>query len=146
MTIQERRFVNEYIESFDDKRSQKAAGITPYDPTLLNRPDINRMISEKTEQLFSTLDITDEYIVSRIKDVVESASRPIPKIKIDKDGNQIFYQTQDGNTIFERDYSSELKGLELLGRYRALFKDNQKVDLTTDFEKYINTAQDKEEW
>lgn len=146
MTIQERQYVNEYIECLNDKKAQKAAGFTTYNPNLRNKPEISRMISERLEQHFKTLDITDEYILSRIKDVAEEARRPVPRIKIDKDGNQIFYQTQDGKPIMERDYGSELKALELLGRYRALFTDKQEVDVTTDFEKYISDVSSESEW
>ena len=148
MTINERQFVNEYIECLNDKQAQKAANINPYDPNLLKRPDINSLISEKLEKHFETLDITDDYILSAIKNVYEDASRPIPRIKIDKDGNQIFYQTEDGKPIMEIDRSSQLKALELLGRYRSLFVDRtqQSVDLTTDFEKYISQASAEKEW
>ena len=151
MSINERQFVNEYIETLNDKEAQRLAGITPYDPHLLSRPDINAMISQKLEEHFATLDITDDYIISQIKKVYEDASRPIPRTKFDKDGNQLFYTTGDGpdaRPIFDVDRSSQLKALELLGRYRSLFVDrtNTQVDLTTDFEKYISTAQDKEEW
>ena len=148
MTIKEREFVNEYISTLDDKKAQRTVGITPYDPTLLSRPDINTLISQKLEEHFQTLDITDEYIISQIKQVYEDASRPVPRVKIDKDGNQIFYTTPDNKPIFDVDRSSQLKALELLGRYRSLFVDRStsQVDVTTDFEKYIATATDKEEW
>ena len=146
MTINERQFVNNYIETLDDKKSQKDAGITPYDPSLLSRPDINRIISDKLQEHFATLDITDEYILSNIKKVFEDASRPVPRVKIDKDGNQIYYTTPDSKPIMDIDRSSQLKALELLGRYRSLFTDKTQMDVTTDFEKYISTAQDKEEW
>lgn len=146
MTVKERLYVNYYIESLNDRQAQKEAGIANYNPNLKNDPEINRLISEKLEEHFSTLDITDNYILSRIKDVAESARRPVPKIKIDKDGNEIYYHDQNGNQIFERDYGSELRALELLGKYRSLFTDKQSIDLTTDFEKYITAASDKEEW
>lgn len=146
MTINERQFVNNYIETLDDKKAQKDAGIHPYDPSLLSRPDINRLISQKLQEHFATLDITDEYILSNIKKVFEDASHPVPRVKIDKDGNQIYYTTPDSKPIMDIDRSSQLKALELLGRYRSLFTDKTSVDVTTDFEKYISTAQDKEEW
>jgi len=146
LTIKERAFVNEYIETLNDRKAQKAAGYTKYNPNLLRNPEISRCISERLEQHFKTLDITDEYILSRIKDVAEEARRPVPKIKIDKDGNQIFYQDKDGSLIFERNFGDELKALELLGRYRSLFTDKQEVDLTTDFEKYISNVSDEKEW
>ena len=146
MTIKERQYVNEFIECLNDRKAQKAAGFTSFDPDLHNKPEIARAISEKLEQHFATLDITDEYILSRIKNVAEEASRPVPRIKIDKDGNQIFYQYPDGRPVFERDYGSELKALELLGRYRSLFTDRQEVDVTTDFEKYISDVSSESEW
>ena len=146
MTIKERQYVNEYIECLNDRKAQKAAGFTSYNPNLINKPEISRCISERLEQHFKTLDITDEYILSRIKDVAESARVPVPKIKIDKDGNQIFYQTAEWKPIFERNYGDELKALELLGRYRSLFTDRQEVDLTTDFEKYIDNVSSESEW
>ena len=146
MTVKERLYVNYYIESLNDRQAQKEAGFSNYNPNLKNDPEINRLISEKLEEHFSTLDITDNYILSRIKEVAEDARRPVPKIKIDKYGNEIYYHDKEGNQIFERDYGSELRALELLGKYRSLFTDKQSIDLTTDFEKYISTAQDKEEW
>ena len=146
MTIKERLYVNTYIETLNDRKAQKEAGFSHYDPNLINKPEIARAISERLEQHFATLDITDEYILANIKEVAESAARPVPKIKIDKDGNQIYYQTEDGKPIMERDYSNQLKALELLGRYRALFTDKQEVDLTTDFEKYIDNVSSESEW
>ena len=146
MTIKERLYVNYYIETLSDRKAQKEAGIEPYNPNLKNDPEINRLISEKLEEYFSTLDITDKYILSRIKQVAEDASRPVPKIKIDNEGNEIYYHDEDGNQIFERDYGSELRALELLGKYRSLFTDKKSIDVTTDFEKFISKASDKEEW
>lgn len=148
MTINEREFVNNYIETLDDKKAQKLSNITPYDPNLLSRPDINSLLSQKLEEHFDTLDITDDYILSKIKSVLEDASRPIPRSKFDKDGNQLFYYTEDNKPIFDVDRSSQLKALELLGRYRSLFVDKttSQVDITTDFEKYISQTQDNEEW
>lgn len=146
LTIKERQYISNYIETLNDRKAQRLAGFTKYDPSLLHKPEIARAISERLEQHFNTLDITDEYILSNIKEVAESAARPIPKIKIDKDGNQIFYQTKDGQPIFERDYSAQLKALELLGRYKSLFTDNTNVDITTDFEKYIEDVSSESEW
>ena len=146
MTIKERQYVNEYIECLNDKKAQKAAGFTSYNPNLIKKPEIARCISERLEQHFKTLDITDEYILSRIKDVADAAAQPVPRIKIDKDGNMIFYQTEEGKPIFDRDFNNELKALELLGRYRSLFTDRQEVDLTTDFEKYIDNVSSESEW
>ena len=70
------------------------------------------------------------------------------KHEFDKDGNQLFFYTEDNKPIFDVDRSSQLKALELLGRYRSLFVDKSttSVDLTTDFEKYISAAQDDKEW
>lgn len=146
MTIKERQYINEYIECLNDRQAQRNAGFTTYNPNLIKNPEIARCISERLEQHFKTLDITDEYILSRIKDVAEEARRPVPKIKIDKDGNQIYYQDQDGKPVMERNFGDELKALELLGRYRSLFTDRQEVDVTTDFEKYIDNVSSESEW
>lgn len=146
LTIKERQYISNYINTLNDRKAQREAGFTKYDPNLINKPEIARAISERLEAHFNTLDITDEYILSNIKEVAESAARPVPRIKIDKDGNQIFYQTEDGQPIFDRDYSAQLKALELLGRYRSLFTDNTNVDITTDFEKYIEDVSDESEW
>lgn len=146
LTIKERQYISNYIASLNDRKAQRDAGFAKYDPNLIHKPEIARAISERLEQHFATLDITDEYILSSIKEVADSAARPVPRIKIDKDGNQVFYQTEDGHPIMDRDYSSQLKALELLGRYRSLFVDRQEVDLTTDFEKYIDDVSSESEW
>lgn len=146
LTIKERQYISNYINSLNDRKAQRAAGFTKYDPNLIHKPEVARALSEKLEQHFASLDITDEYVLARIKEVAEEARKPVPRVKIDKFGDMVFYQDKDGNQMFERDYSSELKALELLGRYRSLFTDNTNVDITTDFEKYIEDVSSESEW
>lgn len=146
LTIKERQFISNYIQTLNDRKAQKDAGFTHYDPNLIHKPEVARALSEKLEQHFSSLDITDEYVLARIKEVADEARKPVPRVKIDKFGDMVFYQDKDGNQLFERDYGSELKALELLGRYRALFTDKQEVDVTTDFEKYISDVSSESEW
>lgn len=147
LTIEELIFVEEYMVDLDDKKAQKRANISPYNPHLLEKPEVRREIERRTEEKIASLSITSDYILSRIKDVVEETSRPIPKTQINKDGEQIFFTDPEGNMIFERNYTAELKALELLGKYKSLFTDKSESTINVNsIDHYLSQVEDKEEW
>lgn len=147
LTIQETLFTQEYLQDLDDKKAQKRAGIHPYDPHLLENPDIRREIDRLMEEKLTTLQITSDYILSNLKNIVEDSLRPIPKSQMNKDGEQFFFTDPEGNMIFEKETSQALKALELLGKYKSLFTDKtENINVNTNFEEYLNKVTDESEW
>lgn len=147
LTIKEILFTQEYIQDLDDKKAQKRAGITPYNPHLLDNPDIRREIDRLLEEKLETLKITSDYILSNLKNIVEDSLRPVPKSQMNKDGEQFFFTDPEGNMIFEKETSQALKALELLGKYKSLFTDKtENINVNTNFEEYLNKVSDENEW
>lgn len=147
LTIQEILFTQEYLQDLDDKKAQKRAGITPYNPHLLENPDIRREIDRLTEEKLQTLQITSDYILSNLKKIAEESLRPIPKTQMNKDGEQFFFTDPEGKMMFEKETSQALKALELLGKYKSLFTDrSENINVNTNFEEYLNKVSDESEW
>ena len=147
LTIKEILFTQEYIQDLNDKKAQERAGYTKYDPHLLDNPDIQREIDRLLEDKLNTLQITSDYILSNLKNIVDESLRPTPKTQMNKDGEQFFYTDPEGNMIFEKDTAPALKALELLGKYKSLFTDKtENVNVNTNFEEYLNKISDTEEW
>ena len=147
LTIQEILFTQEYLQDLDDKKAQKRAGISPYNPHLLENPDIRREIDRLTEEKLNTLQITSDYILSNLKKIAEESLRPIPKTQMNKDGEQFFFTDPEGKMMFEKETSQALKALELLGKYKSLFTDrSENINVNTNFEEYLNKVSDESEW
>lgn len=147
LTIQEILFTQEYLQDLDDKKAQKRAGITPYNPHLLENPDIRREIDRLTEEKLQTLQITSDYILSNLKKIAEESLRPVPKTQMNKDGEQFFFTDPEGKMMFEKETSQALKALELLGKYKSLFTDrSENINVNTNFEEYLNKVSDESEW
>lgn len=147
LTIEELLFVEEYMVDLNDRQAQKRAHIQPYDPSLLSRPEIRREIERRTEEKTRALSITSDYVISHIKDIVEESSKPKPKVQMTKDGEQYFYRDENDDIIYEHDYSTQLRALELLGKYKSLFTDKSETILNVNnIDHYLKQVEDKEEW
>ncbi len=106
-------FIREYLKDFNGTRAYKEAYGTD-DKTsasnawrLLRKADIQKAIQEKANKTLEEVEIDVAYIVNNIKVVTERCMK------------------QDENGKF--DANNSLKGLELLGKYKNIFKEN--VDL-----------------
>lgn len=147
LTIEELLFVEEYMVDLNDRAAQKRANISPYDPSLLSRPDIRREIERRTEEKTRALSITSDYVLSHIKDIVEEAAIPTPKTQINKNGEQYFFYDEEGNTIYDHNYATQLRALELLGKYKSLFTDKSETTVNVNsIDHYLSQVEDKEEW
>lgn len=140
-------FTQEYLVDLDDKKAQERAHIHPYNPSLLEDPDVRREIDRLLEEKLTTLRITSDYVLSNLKNIVDESLTPIPKTMMNKDGEQFFYTDPEGKMIFEKDTQPALKALELLGKYKSLFTDrSENINVQTNFEEYINKVTSDEEW
>ena len=107
-------FVSEYLKDFNGTRAYKAAYGVENETTaksgasrLLTFDYIQAAIREKANKQLDEIDVDVAYIINGIKEVTERCKTP------DIDG--------------KIDASNSLKGFELLGKYKNIFKEN--VDL-----------------
>ncbi len=107
-------FVSEYLKDFNGTRAYKVAYGVENEKTAasnawrtLRNADIQKAIQAKANQQLDEIDVDVAYIINGIKEVTERCKTP------DIDG--------------KIDASNSLKGFELLGKYKNIFKEN--VDL-----------------
>lgn len=112
-------FVREYLKDFNGTRAYKEAYKScKKDDTartnasrLLANANIQRAIQEQSSKRLEEIDIDVAYIVNNIKEVTERCMK------------------QDEQGRF--DAKNSLRGLELLGKYKAIFSDNVNLNDNT---------------
>jgi len=106
MTPKQKLFIKEYLIDLNATRAAISAGYsekTAYSQgqRLLKHVEVSAKLSESVQKLTEKLEISTEYVLTGIKDIVERSI---------KRGD-------------EYDAFAALKGYELLGKYRKLFTD-----------------------
>ena len=109
-------FIREYLKDFNGTRAYRVAYDTKDDKVagtgawrMLKNVDIQKAIQEQANKTLEEVEIDVAYIVNNIKEVVERC------------------MTKDEMGKF--DANNSLKGLELLGKYKSIFKENIDVNV-----------------
>lgn len=109
-------FVSEYLKDFNGTRAYKVAYGVENEKVaatsawrMLRNVDIQQAIQEKANNHLEEIDVDVAYIINGIKEVTERCKTP------DIDG--------------KIDASNSLKGFELLGKYKNIFKENVDVNV-----------------
>lgn len=117
MNEKQELFIREYLKDFNGTRAYKEAYNIEDDKVaatsawrLLRNVDIQEAIQKQANKKLEEVEIDVAYIVNNIKEVTERCMK------------------QDENGKF--DANNSLKGLELLGKYKAIFTDNMGVSMT----------------
>jgi phage terminase small subunit len=122
LTDKQTRFIAEYLI---DSNATKAAIRAGYSEKTakeigcenLTKPNIAAEIAKRQEKLADKLEITAEYVLGGIKNLVERCIQAEPVL--DREGNET------GEYKFEA--FAALKGYELLGKHKKLFIDRKEV-------------------
>lgn len=136
-----KKFVIEYLKDFNGTRAyMEAYNCKDYKIAqtgawrLLRNVEIQREIQEKANKHLEEIDVDVNYIIKNIKEVTERCMQKEPVEYFDKEDKRWKYVTEmvelpDGNTVEARimkfDANNSLKGLELLGKYKKIFNDDQ---------------------
>ena len=109
-------FVSEYLKDFNGTRAYKVAYGVENDKTagtnawrMLKNAEIQQAIQEKANNHLDEIDVDVSYIINGIKEVTERCKTPDEYGKIDA--------------------SNSLKGFELLGKYKNIFKESVDVSV-----------------
>lgn len=145
MNDNQKIFVVEYLKDFNGTRAYKVAYPNCSDESarrnasrLLTNDDIQKAIRDQADKTLEKVEVDVEYIVNNIVEVVERCMQKEPVEyfdKIDKCWKPVteYVETPDGEMIEARvmkfDATNSLKGLELLGKYKSIFKDNVDVNV-----------------
>lgn len=137
-------FIREYLKDFNGTRAYKEAYPDCSDESarrnasrLLTKDDIQKAIREQADKRLEEAEIDVAYIVNNIKEVTERCMQKEPVMyfdKVDKEWKQEKEYITDENGenghyegVWKFDAANSLRGLELLGKYKSIFKEN--VDL-----------------
>lgn len=123
MNEKQQIFIHEYLKDFNGTRAYKEAykcsdSVARRNASrlLLTNADIQKAIQEQANKRLDDIDVDVNYIVSNIKEVVERCMQKEP--------------VEEGVWTFNS--TGALKGLELLGKYKAIFTDKVEADINQD--------------
>lgn len=140
-------FVSEYLKDFNGTRAYKVAYGVENERTastsawrLLRNVDIQKAIQEKANEHLEEIDVDTNYIINNIKEVTERCMKKQPVMEFDYEDKclrqkKVELFDEDGDPageagVYTFNARDALKGLELLGKYKNIFKEN--VNLNVD--------------
>lgn len=154
MNEKQKLFVIEYLKDFNGTRAYKVAYPECSDESartnasrLLTNDNIQQAIREQADKRLGKAEVDVEYIISNIKEVVERCMQKEPVMyfdKVDKEYKQetTYVEHEDGTYteegVWKFDGANSLKGLELLGKYKNIFKENINISGSLETEKQKN--------
>lgn len=139
-------FVSEYLKDFNGTRAYKVAYGVENEKTaasnawrMLRNADIQKAIQEKANEHLEEIDVDTNYIISNIKEITERCMQHVPVMvfnPIEKCMEQETVELFDENgnpagegKVYTFNARDGLKGLELLGKYKNIFKENIDVNV-----------------
>lgn len=146
LTEKQKIFISEYLKDFNGSRAYKVAYGVKNDATartgasrMLTNDNVQKAMQEKANKHLEKIDIDTEYIINNIKEVTERCMKKQPVMDFDYEEKCL---TQRETELFDEDgdpagtagvYTfnarDALKGLELLGKYKNIFKENVDVNI-----------------
>lgn len=154
MNEKQKLFVIEYLKDFNGTRAYKKAYETKDDKVagtgawrMLKNVEIQKAIQEQAKKTLEEVEIDVNYIVGNIKEVTERCMEKSPVMYFDKVDNEWKREkeivvTEDGTRVeqdvWQFDAKNALRGLELLGKYKSIFKDNVNISGNLSTEKQKN--------
>ena len=131
MTNKQTIFVAEYIKDFNATQaairagySEKTAGAIGAEN--LTKPEIQEAISTAMSERAKRTELTQDYIVSNLMEIVSRAMQATPVIR---KGEQL--TDENGQGVWEFDAKNALRALELLGKHLGMFSDKIKAEIST---------------
>lgn len=133
LTPKQQRFVEEYLIDLNAKQSAIRAGYSAKTAEqmgyqLLQKTSVQKAIQEAQNKLTERTEITQDYVLTNIKKVIERCMQQ--EAVLARDGSPLLIEGPEGDLVplFEFKETGALKGLELLGKHLGMFKD--KIELT----------------
>lgn len=131
MTNKQTIFVAEYIKDFNATQaairagySEKTAGAIGAEN--LTKPEIQEAISTAMSERAKRTELTQDYIVSNLMEIVSRTMQATPVIR---KGEQL--TDENGQGVWEFDAKNALRALELLGKHLGMFSDKIKAEIST---------------
>ena len=128
LTPKQQRFVEEYLIDLNATQSAIRAGYSVKTAAVIGaenliKPYIQKAIQEAQNKLTERTEITQDYVLTNIKKVIERCMQQ--EAVQARDGSPLLVEGPEGDLacLFEFKETGALKGLELLGKHLGMFKD-----------------------
>ena len=128
LTPKQQRFVEEYLIDLNATQAAIRAGYSAKTAAVIGaenliKPYIQKAIQEAQNKLTERTEITQDYVLTNIKRVIERCMQQ--EAVQARDGSPLLVEGPEGDLAcqFEFKETGALKGLELLGRHLGLFVD-----------------------
>ena len=128
LTPKQQRFVEEYLIDLNATQAAIRAGYSEKTAAAIGaenliKPNIAKAIQEAKNKLSERTEITQDYVLTNIKRVIERCMQQ--EAVQARDGSPLLVEGPEGDLacLFEFKETGALKGLELLGRHLGLFVD-----------------------
>ena len=140
-------FVSEYLKDFNGSRAYKTAypkcksdkAAKSNASRLIANDYIQQALQEKANEHLEKIDVDTNYIINNIKEVTERCMQHEPVMDFDPYNKEYVQRKADlfdenGNPageagVYTFNARDALKGLELLGKYKNIFKENVDVNV-----------------
>ena len=128
LTPKQQRFVEEYLIDLNATQAAIRSGYSEKTARKigsenLTKLDIQEAIQEAQNKLTERTEITQDYVLTNIKKVIERCMQQ--EAVQSRDGSPLLVEGPEGDLacLFEFKETGALKGLELLGKHLGMFKD-----------------------
>lgn len=136
LTAKQQRFVVEYLVDLNATRAATAAGYSPKTARVigcenLTKPNIAAALSDAQRVHEQTLEITQDYVLSNLREILERCMQRAPVMEFDKVEKRLVQaQDAEGKDIWVFDARGALGAVALLGKHRGMFTDRLAVVVT----------------
>jgi len=136
-TPRQERFVKEYLVDLNATQAAIRAGYSEKTARQtasenLSKPYIAEAIAEGFKKLQRKTGRSAEDVVNDLREVTKRCMQHAPVL--DKKGQQVYVETPDGEKAAAYTFNAKdaLKGLELEGKYRGIFKEQFDLNIKRD--------------
>lgn len=132
LTPKQRRFVDEYLVDLNATQAAVRAGYSATNadvtgPRMLGNVGIAALIAEKQSVKAEAIEITQEYVLSNLTEILERCMQRAP-VMIRQGKEMVQATDEDGNDIWQFDARGALGAVNLLGKHRGMFGDKLQVE------------------
>lgn len=133
LRAKQKRFCDEYLIDLNGTQAAIRAGYSKKTAGQiadenLKKPQILEYLNEKRQILQDKLDITQEWVLRRLKDVSDRCMQAVPVMRFDPvDKCMVQATDEEGNGVWQFDSTGANRSTELIGKHLGMFI--TKIDL-----------------